>query len=57
MVLAHILPFLAAVDALLEVSHAFLNIATQHVILVDFMPASLDDLVTDLGQETLHPLH
>lgn len=55
--LAHILPFLAAVDALLEVSHAFLNIATQHVILVDFMPASLDDLVTDLGQETLHPLH
>ena len=53
---ADVLPLLAAVNTLLEVTHTFLNITVEHVILVDSSSASLDDLVTDLGEESLHSL-
>lgn len=53
---ADFLPLLAAVDALLEVSHALLDIAVEHVLLADPCTTSLDDLVADLGQETFHAL-
>ena len=51
-----LLPLLAAVDALLEISHALLDIAVKHVFLADPCAATLDDLVADFGQETLHAL-
>jgi len=47
---ANILPLLAAINALLEVTHAFFNIAIEHIILIDSCSASLNDLVTDLGE-------
>mmetsp|Transcript_20727 Transcript_20727/g.31791 ORF Transcript_20727/g.31791 Transcript_20727/m.31791 type:complete len:265 (-) Transcript_20727:1168-1962(-) len=50
------LPLTAAVDALLEVSHALLDVALEHVVLVDLGAASLDDLVADLGEQPLHAL-
>lgn len=53
---ADVLPLLAAINTLLEVTHTFLNITVEHVILVDSSSASLDDLVTDLGQKPLHSL-
>ena len=53
---ADILPLLAAINTLLEVTHTFLNITVEHVILVDSSSASLDDLVTDLSEESLHSL-
>ena len=56
MVEAYLLPLLAAVDTLLEVSHALLDIAVEHVFLADSCTATLDDLVADFGQETFHAL-
>jgi hypothetical protein len=53
---ADVLPLLAAINTLLEVTHTFLNITVEHVIFVDSSSASLDDLVTDLGQKPLHSL-
>ena len=53
---ANSLPFLAAVNALVEIRNAFLDVAFKHVHLVDLGSASLDDLVGNLGQETLHSL-
>jgi|APSaa5957512535_1039671.scaffolds.fasta_scaffold476232_2 hypothetical protein len=50
------LPFLAAVNALLKITHAFLDISSQHVILIDLGSASLDDLVANLRKKTLHSL-
>jgi hypothetical protein len=53
---ANSLPFLAAVNALVEIRNAFLDVTFKHVHLVDLSSASLDDLVGNLGQETLHSL-
>jgi hypothetical protein len=53
---ADVLPLLAACDALVKVAHALLDITFEHVILVDLGAASLDDLVGDLGEKTLHAL-
>lgn len=53
---ADLSPLLAAVNALIQVPHALLHIVAKHVFLVDLGAASLDDLVADLGQETLHSL-
>ena len=39
------LPLLAALDTLLEVAEALLDIASEHVVLVDLLAASLNDLV------------
>lgn len=51
---ANLFPFFAAVDAFLEIKHAFLNVTGKHVIFVNLCSASLDDLVANLGKETLH---
>lgn len=56
MMLANNLPLLTAVNTLLKIIHALLDIARQHVILVDLGTALSDDLVADLRQQALHPL-
>jgi hypothetical protein len=53
---ANSLPFLAAVNALVEIRNAFLDVSFQHVHLVDLSSASLDDLIGNLGEQTLHSL-
>jgi hypothetical protein len=53
---ANSLPFLAAVNALVESRNAFLDVSFQHVHLVDLSSASLDDLIGNLGEQTLHSL-
>ena len=53
---ADLSPLLAAVNTLIQVPHALLNIVTKHVFLVDLGAAPLNDLVADLGQKPLHPL-
>jgi hypothetical protein len=53
---ADVLPFLAASDTLIKVTHALLDITFEHVVLIDLGAASLDDLVRDLSEETLHTL-
>ena len=50
------LPLFAAIDALFKISHALFDITLEHVVLVDPGSASLDDLVADLREKTLHPL-
>ena len=47
-------PISAAVDALLEITHALFNVTDKHIIFVDLLSASLDDLVADLGEKALH---
>jgi len=49
MVLANYLPLFAAVDTFLQIIHAFLDVASQHVIFVYLGAALLNDLVADLG--------
>jgi hypothetical protein len=51
---ANSFPLFATVNTLLEISHALLNITCKHVVFVDLSNASLDDLVANFGQETLH---
>jgi hypothetical protein len=46
---AYGLPFLAASNTLIEVSHAFFDITLKHVIFIDLCAASLDDLIRNLG--------
>lgn len=53
---ANCFPFFAAVDALSEVRHALFDITFKHIKSVNLSSASLDDLVGNLGQETLHSL-
>lgn len=53
---ANNLPLLAAINALLKIIHALLDVAREHVIFVDLGSALLDDLVADLGQQALHSL-
>jgi len=43
-------PLSAAINALLEIRHAFFNISLKHVILIDLGSASLNDLVADLSK-------
>ena len=50
------LPFATATNTFIEVLHALLNITFEHIILVDLSSASLDDLVADLGEKSLHSL-
>ena len=50
------LPLFAAIDSLFKISHALFDITLEYVILVDPGSASLDDLVTDHRENTLHPL-
>jgi hypothetical protein len=47
---ADVFPLSAAVDALLEIRHAFFNISFKHVVLIDLGSASLNDLVADLSK-------
>jgi len=47
-------PLLAAVDALLQVSHALVNIPVEHVLLVYCSSTSSDNLVAYLGEKALH---
>lgn len=54
MVDANALPLLAAIDTFVKIRNAFLNITVKHIVLVDLGSASLDDLVGNLGQKTLH---
>ena len=49
-------PLFTAVNAFVKIRNTFFNIAIKHIVFVDFSSASLDDLVGDLGQETLHSL-
>lgn len=53
---ANCFPLLTAVNALVEVSHAFFNISVKHIVDTDLSSTSFDDLVGDLSQETLHSL-
>jgi hypothetical protein len=48
------LPFLAAINRFLEVSHALLNLITEHVFDIDLLSATVDDLIRDLNQKRLH---
>jgi len=52
--LANEFPLSAAINTLLKICHAFLDVANKHVVLVDLGSASLDDLVADLCKKTLH---
>lgn len=51
---ANVLPLLAAIDTLLEVTHTLFNITVEHIIFIDSSSASLYNLVTDFGEESLH---
>ena len=51
---ANRLPLLAALDALVEVSHALLDVTIVHVLHNDLLPAPGDDLVADFSEQTLH---
>jgi hypothetical protein len=44
----------AALNALVKVSDALLDIGTVHVFLVDLSAAPMDDLVRDFCEELLH---
>jgi hypothetical protein len=48
------LPLFTAVNGFLEVSHAFLNFVTEHVLDLDLLSATVDDLIRDLDQEGFH---
>jgi hypothetical protein len=50
------LPLLTAVNRLLEISHALLNLVSEHVLDVDLLSASVNDLVRNLDQKGFHPL-
>jgi hypothetical protein len=46
---ANDLPLLTAVNRLLEILHALLDLVTEHVFDVDLFSASIDDLIGDLN--------
>jgi hypothetical protein len=46
---ANDLPLLTAVNRLLEIFHALLDLVTEHVFDVDLFSASIDDLIGDLN--------
>lgn len=46
----------AALNAFIEVCDALFDISTKHVLCINLVTAALDDLVADLGQQTLHLL-
>lgn len=48
---ANILPLHAAVNRLLEVIHALLDLVSEHVFDVDLLSASVDDLIGDLDKK------
>jgi len=50
------LPLLAALNALIKVLHALLDVVTKHIVFVDLGAAPLDDLIRDLGKQALHAL-
>ena len=54
---ANFAPLFAALDALVQVAHALLNVTVEHIILVNFLAATADDLVADFCQKALHSLH
>jgi len=53
---ADLLPLLAALNALVKVTHALLDITAKHVLAINLLSASLVDLVANLGQKALHAL-
>lgn len=55
-VLAYSSPLFAAIDTLLQISHALINITIKHIFLVNLSPASSNDLIADLGEQTLHSI-
>ena len=50
------LPLLTAGNALFQVSHAALNVAAKHILLVNLSFAAGDDLVADAGEQASHSL-
>ena len=46
---ADLFPLATAVNALVKVTHAFLDVTAEHVLLVNLLTAPLVDLVADLG--------
>jgi len=55
-VLGDLLPLLTAVNRLGQVGNAFFNVTTEHVLLINFSLASLNNLVGDAGEEATHAL-
>lgn len=53
---ADALPLFAAINAFVKIRNTFLDVTIKHVIFVDLSSASLDDLIGDLCEETLHSL-
>jgi len=53
---ADLLPLLAALNALVKVTHALLDVTAKHVLAINLLSASLVDLVANLGQKALHAL-
>jgi hypothetical protein len=54
LVFGNFFPLFAAVDALIEVSHALLDIPTEHVLNLDFSLAPADDLIAYFGHQAAH---
>ena len=50
-------PLVAALDALVQVTHALFDVTGQHVVLVDLLAAPANDLVADHRQQALHAAH
>lgn len=46
----------ATLDTLVEVFNAFFDVSAKHVIYVDLFAAAVDDLVADLGEQTLEAI-
>jgi hypothetical protein len=46
---ADFLPLFAAVDALIQVTNAFFDITSEHILAINLVAASLVDLVADFG--------
>ena len=53
---ADLFPLAAALNALIEVAHALLDVAAEHVLDYNLASASRIDLVADLRQKALHAL-
>ena len=55
-VLTYSSPFLAAIDAFIQICHALVNITIKHILFVNCSPTSSNDLIADLGKQTLHTI-
>lgn len=54
---ANIAPLIAALNALIKVTHTLFNVASQHIVLVNLLAATTDDLIADLCKQALHSVH